>query len=320
MSRQTFTQLQNTSKDLISLSAGSVAVSTVANFIKQHLNQRYHIIQRKLRGFIQTDLPQTTVTVEDQQRYHYPPNIYPPITSATLEVGGVKYPLDIVHSQKQWDSLNQISYSGTTIPQYIFPMRDHFELWPIPQEDDDDITLIASMLDRDMTIEDYTTGTVTVANNSATVTGAGTTFTAAMVGRWFQTTNDQYWYRIAGFTSTTVITLETVFEGTSGALQAYTIGETPELPPELHELLPVGVAADFYAGPRKDFASAQAMNNYFWTGDYSNSLRTLKDAAGGVLGAQKQYSNRGGSRIIHKGGSKVDLYNDRWTSTLSSTI
>lgn len=318
--RQTFTQLQNTSKDLISLASGSVSASTVANFIKQHLNQKYHIIQRKLQGYIQTDLPQTTVTVANQQRYHYPPNIYPPITAATLEMGGVKYPLDIVSSQKQWDQLNQISYSGTTIPQYIFPMRDHFELWPIPQEAADDITLVSSLLDRDMSVEDYTTGSVTVANNSATVTGLGTTFTAAMVGRWFQTTNDQYWYRIAGFTSVTVITLETVFEGTSGATQAYTIGETPELPPELHELLPVGVASDFYAGPRKDFASAQAMNNYFYTGDYNNSLRGLHSSVGGVLGALKQYSRRGHNKIVNKGGSKVDLYDDRWTSTLSSTI
>lgn len=320
MARQTFTQLQNTVKDYISQSSGSLSASTIANFIKQHLNQRYHEIQRKLRGYIVTDLPQTCVTVDGQQRYHYPQNIYPPINSATLEIGDVYYPLDVVHSQKQWDTINQISFSGTAFPQYIFPMRDHFELWPIPQADGDTITLIASMLDRDMTIEDYTTGTVTVANNSATVEGAGTTFTAAMVGRWFQTTNDGYWYRISGFTDADTITLESVFEGSSGASQAYTIGEIPELPPELHMLLPYGAASDFYAGPRHDPSTAQSYNNYFWTGDFNNSQRFVNNAVGGVLGAVKTYSKRGTSAIIHKNLGISDLYDERWSSQLSSTI
>jgi len=320
MSRQTFSQLQITSKDYISQSVGSLAVSTIANFIKQHLNQRYHLIQRKLRGFIVTDLPQTTTTVEDQQRYHYPQNIYPPILSATLTVSSVAYPLDVVHSQKQWDQLNEISFSGTSIPQYIFPMRDHFELWPIPQAAGNTITLVASMLDRDMTAEDYTTGSVTVTNNSATVTGAGTTFTAAMVGRWFQTTNDQFWYRIAGFTSTTVITLESVFEGTTGAAQDYTIGEVPEIPPETHELLPYGVAADFYAGPRKDFDAAQSHNNYFWTGDFKNEFRDPRVCAGGLVNAIKTYSRRGDSRIIRKDLGQANRWDERWSGTLTSTI
>lgn len=320
MARQTFTQLQTTVKDYISQSSGSVASSTIANFIKQHINERYHLIQRKLKGFIVTDLPQTTTTVADQQRYHYPQNIYPPINSATLEISDVYYPLDIVHSQKQWDIINQISFSGTAFPQYIFPMRDHFELWPIPQATGDTITLVASMLDRDMTQEDYTTGTVTVTNNSASVVGSGTIWTSAMVGRWFQANEDQYWYRIASFTDTTHITLESVFEGTTKAGDTYIIGETPEIPPELHMLLPYGAAADFFAGPRHDPSTAQAYNNYFWTGDFNNSQRFVNNAVAGVLGAQKTYSKRGEGAIIKKNLGIADLYDERWTSTLSSTI
>lgn len=319
--RQTFTQLQNTSKDYISQASGSLSASTIANFIKQHINQRYHMIQAKLRGYITTDLPQTASTVADQQRYHYPPNIYPPINSATIKIGGVTYPLDVVHSQRQWDELNQISYSGTSIPQYIFPMRDHFEIWPIPQANGDTITLVCSMLDRDMTQEDYTTGTVTVTNNSASVVGSGTTWTAAMVGRWFQANSDQYWYRIASFTDTTHITLESVYEGTTTAGDTYIIGETPELPPELHYIIPYGVEADFYAGPRHDPATAQQYNNYFWTGDFNNSSRALRDVVGGVLGAEKLYSRRGSDiKVIQKEWDTYSLYDERWNSTLSSTV
>jgi hypothetical protein len=320
MSRQTFSQLQGTCKDYISQSTGNLASSTIVNFIKQHINQRYHTIQRKLRGYIQTDLPQTAVTVANQQRYHYPQNIYPPIMTATLEMADVSYPLDVVHSQMQWDQLNEITFSGSAFPQYIFPMRDHFEIWPIPQASGDTITLVASLLDRDMTVEDYVTGDVTVANNSVVVTGNGTTFTAGMVGRWFQTANDGFWYRIESFTNATEVKLESAFQGTSGASQAYTIGECPELPPELHELIPHGVSADFFAGPRKDFTSAQSHNNFFWTGDFTNNSRNVNEAIGGVLNAQRLYSKRGDSKIIRKDIGIADQFDERWTATLSSTI
>lgn len=319
--RQTYTALQNTSKDYISQASGSFASSTVANFIKEHINKRYHFIQAKLGGFITTDLPQTCSTVDGQQRYHYPQNIYPPITSATLEIGDVYYPLTIIHSQEKWDEINVVSYSATTYPQYIYPMRDHFEIFPVPQTDGDTITLVASMLDRDMSAEDYTTGTVTVTNNSATVAGAGgATWTAPMVGRWFQGNEDQFWYRIATFTNSASIALESVFEGSTKVGDTYTIGEVPEIPPELHELIPHGVAADFYAGPRKDFEAAQAHNNYFWTGDYMNVSRNVKLASGGLISAINKYSRRGDSSIIHKNIEMNDLFDERWNSVITSSI
>jgi hypothetical protein len=141
-----------------------------------------------------------------------------------------------------------------------------------------------------------------------------------MVGRWFQGNEDQFWYRIATFTDTTHIILESVFEGSTKTGDTYTIGEVPEIPPELHELIPHGVAADFYAGPRKDFEAAQAHNNYFWTGDFFNASRNVKLAAGGLIGAINKYSRRGDSSIVHKNIEMNDLYDERWTATLSSTI
>jgi hypothetical protein len=72
------------------------------------------------------------------------------------------------------------------------------------------------------TIAPYTTGTVTMTQDSPTVTGAGTTFTAAMVGRSFRIGTGPY-YTIAGYTSATVITLDTNYVGSGGAGQNYTI-------------------------------------------------------------------------------------------------
>jgi len=52
----------------------------------------------------------------------------------------------------------------------------------------------------------YTTGTVAV-DVSGNVTGSGTTFTAAMVGRGFQASGQTSWYRVATFTDATHITI-----------------------------------------------------------------------------------------------------------------
>ncbi|MGE0126682.1 MAG: hypothetical protein AB7U82_01160 [Blastocatellales bacterium] len=53
----------------------------------------------------------------------------------------------------------------------------------------------------------YTTGTVAV-DASGNVTGSGTTFTSAMVGKPFKATGHSKWYRVKTFSSTTAIVIE----------------------------------------------------------------------------------------------------------------
>lgn len=67
----------------------------------------------------------------------------------------------------------------------------------------------------------YTTGTVAVAVTTGVVTGSGTTFTSAMVGRGFKATGHTKWYRVKTFTSTTSITIE---DDKDDATSAYTGG------------------------------------------------------------------------------------------------
>lgn len=55
---------------------------------------------------------------------------------------------------------------------------------------------------------DYTTGTVTVDVTTGLVTGSGTTFTSAMVGKGFKATGHTTWYRVKTFTNTTSIVIE----------------------------------------------------------------------------------------------------------------
>lgn len=55
---------------------------------------------------------------------------------------------------------------------------------------------------------DYVTGTVTVDITTGAVTGSGTTFTAAMVGRGFKAVGHTKWYRVKSYASSTSIVIE----------------------------------------------------------------------------------------------------------------
>jgi hypothetical protein len=78
---------------------------------------------------------------------------------------------------------------------------------------------------------------VTVTNGSATITHSGTGFTEDMVGRYFYVTDgsDGYEYQIVDYTSSSVLTLENVYEGVSGAGREFLIGIVPDIPEEYHD-------------------------------------------------------------------------------------
>ena len=65
------------------------------------------------------------------------------------------------------------------------------------------------------TVAPYSTGTAKVTNGSATITGVGTIWTSAMVGRKFRHANENAYYRISGFTSVTSLTIDTPYQGST---------------------------------------------------------------------------------------------------------
>lgn len=70
----------------------------------------------------------------------------------------------------------------------------------------------------------YTTGTVTVTQDSPTVTGAGgATFTSAMVGRLFFGNDGDNWYEISAYVSATEITLASNYMGDTESGITYSI-------------------------------------------------------------------------------------------------
>lgn len=69
----------------------------------------------------------------------------------------------------------------------------------------------------------YSTGTVSVTKGSSTVTGAGTTFTSAMLGQCFKLDSSDKLYTVVDYTSATEITINPEFEEGSQTSQGFKI-------------------------------------------------------------------------------------------------
>ena len=318
MSRETFGSLLLASQNYVldPETTSPTALSDTRTFLKKELNNAYRLVLTKLKNYT-TQRTNTDLT-EDAVQFYPKPADFHTLEAATLTVGGIAYPLTPIDSYDEWNKLNQIDFSGTVIPQFIFVRRDDYGIWPEPSADDDTITLVYNLITKEMAADDYTTGTVTTVQDDATVTGTDTVFTAAMEGRWFKATDDGEWYRIDSYTDATHLELENAFEGTAVTDSTYIIGESPEIPVQLHELLPYKAVAPYLAGMKKSPAQAQAFLNFFYTGDFSNSSRRLRDAAGGLLNAVREYSGlgRSNSRLVRRKRGGVSRFNESWSSTL----
>ena len=69
----------------------------------------------------------------------------------------------------------------------------------------------------------YAVGTIALTAGSTTVTGTGTTFTAAMAGKYLRRAGDSALYKIQTFTNTTTLVLATAYGGTTGTTLSYQI-------------------------------------------------------------------------------------------------
>ena len=284
--------------------AGFYSDSTLLSDFQYSLGQRYQMIMGTLFSYINQDTL-TANTVASQQYYYYPVGTVG-IDSATITIGSVQYTLYPIYDQATWNWFNALTVQPTAIPQLIFPRKDDFGIWPIPQAEYT-ITFQRFFRDRNLLIDDYASGDVDVTNASTTVTGNGTTFTNAMVGRWFTVTDlatpgQGYWYRIASVTDSTHLELETYWASDTATGISYRIGETPEMPEEGHSMLPFGTASDFYAGLRNDADNAARFDNMFWTGTYINTSRNMddKNITGGLIGILRKYKDRERDNIVKR--------------------
>jgi len=203
-------------------------------------------------------------TVASQAGYQLPFN-NKQVVNTTVLIGSVLWQPQEVATRKQYDALNVIPFVNN-FPQFYYIWNSQLLLWPAPAENGDAITINYKRRIKDLSVTDYTTGTVSVNTAATTVTGSGTSWTTNMAGMWLNipitasntTSGDNEWYQIASVTNATTLVLDNPYQGAtnvSGA--AYTIGEVPILPEDFQDL-PLYRAMYVYnnsINPDKDKAS-----------------------------------------------------------------
>lgn len=201
----------------------------------------------------------------------YPlPNRFIRLIELYVTNGTMRYYAEPVYNDADWGVYQrQSSITGDQLRKvFVRPGLHTFEVFPKFATASLTMTMVYESFTKDLSADDYTTGTITtLANGGTEVTGSGTTFTEAMAGRWFKT-DDGEWYRIGGYTSATAITLQMPYQGTAIAAGSSTfkIGEITRLPEGTHEL-PVEYALwQHFSGPRRDDAKALVHKNNWLEG------------------------------------------------------
>lgn len=236
---KSFTTLQNLANSL-SQNTNSVNTTLMAQMISDA--QRYLI-----EKYFSNESSTTIVTVSQQQFYNLPYD-YSKLKTGTITVGQLRWNPTEILSRADWDSLNVFPYYSD-IPNNYFIYNNQIGFWPIPSSNGNTITFNYKRRVTDLSIADYSTGTVAVTNGSATVTGTTTGFLANYLpsagsvlnlNLWIKITppsGDGNWYQVSSITSATVLTLVNMYQGGTTAGASYVIGQMPVLLEDYHDLL-----------------------------------------------------------------------------------
>lgn len=197
---------------------------------------------------------QTIATVASQQFYTLAGNLDKPI-DVTVTIGTTKYTPTQARSWEEWNYINATTGVTSDAPSYFFIYNGTIGLWPIPSSSSNTITVDYQKVVRDISVANYTTGTiVSIANAGTAVVGSGSSWTTTMAGRFIRITysntankGDGLWYQIASVNSATTLTLTNSYIGTTIAAGAaeYTIGDCFVIP-EKYQMGPVYYAVSEY--------------------------------------------------------------------------
>lgn len=229
-----FTQLQtdfgklsqNTSVDNLDLGARLM-----------NIEQRY-----LLQKYFSNEGSYTMPTVAQQQFYKLPPN-YSKLKTVTITIGNLKWTPTEILTREEWDNLNVFPYYSD-IPNNYFIYNGQLGIWPIPSSNGNTVTFNYKFRIPDLSLADYTTGTVSVTTLTTAITGLGTTFTPTTnpqnESRWIQiaqTKGDNLWYQVSSVDSATGITLYDAYQGITVSGGSYTVGQMPILMEDFHDML-----------------------------------------------------------------------------------
>jgi len=187
----------------------------------------------------------TQDTVASQQAYVLPQSTRK-IIDLYVTVGSTVYSPVGIEDPALWKRILQSNLGTGDRTLFYYRQGNQVLLAPTPASASNTITIRVRKNVKDLSVADYTTGTITATNGDETIVGAGTTFTVAMEERFLRaTTGDMEWYEIEDFTDTTHLELVQKYEGTTVAGSAFIIGQVSPLP-ETYQELPILRAVALY--------------------------------------------------------------------------
>lgn len=267
---------------------------------KRNINLGQKVLETELGYPPEEDSRSITTTTSDT--YNLPENFIR-LIKLYVTVATTRYIADEVFDEDTWQTIKRRTSGGTSDNMtHVFLRQKTFEVYPTPSSAGNTMTMIYEALSKDLLNANYTTGTITtLANGGTAVTASGSTFTSAMVGRYFKIDTDGQWYRITAVGSATTLTIASPYQGTaiSAGTSTYTIGEIPRTPAATH-VIPVYFALwKHFEGVRRD----PSMGKYY-QGIFEKNLAWAKTV----------YGNRYSSQVIpsQRGLRRRALLNPNW--------
>jgi len=265
---RTYTKFRNDTAGYCNINTSdTTAMTKIDTNVNDSIRTMCNLQGGKLRFLEST---KNMLTVANQETYQIPNGfrklidmyIYSGSGSSTDTI----YSPEMVFDPTKWKKVLQYRLGTGSVPYFTYVQNTTYKIQPIPDTAGNLIVLRGRLQTRDLTIADYTTGTITsVANDGTAVVGNGTVWTTDMVGRYIQITEttaanggDGYWYEIGVWTDATHITLTKPYEGTSisAGTAAYTIGQTSVIP-EAYDVAVVYRATALYWQNQSDLVRSK---------------------------------------------------------------
>ncbi len=242
-------------------------------------------LSQAVLGYVNTSIMSITISVGGVQFYRMPPN-YSKLKDVTITVGNLTWTLDEIRTREEWDRLNVFPYYAN-IPKnfFIYAGGDKggmIGIWPIPSSTGNIITFNYKFRVPDLSLADYSTGTVSVTNGSTAVTGSGTVWVVTtnqqLESRWIQIAQplgDNLFYQVQSVDSSTGITLYQPYQGITVSGGTYLLGQMPLLPEDFQDMLLWKSLVHYYGTIKKD-TEKHSMHEE----TYKEKLKLLNDYSG----------------------------------------
>lgn len=278
----------------------TTTMATIDTYLNDSIRTICNLQGGKLR-FLETT--KDMYTVANQETYQIPNGFRKLIDMYIYSDAGTDpagrstiYSPEMIFDPVKWKRVLQYRLGTQDVPYFTYVENTTYKIQPIPSTTGNLIRLRGRLQVRNISIADYTIGSiVSIANGATAVIGSGTVWTADMVGRYIQITEttaanggDGFWYQIGSYTSATSIGLTKPYEGTSisAGTAAYIIGQCSVIP-EAYDVGVVQRSAALYWDNNSDLVKGKT---YWMKYDGGMEAGYSKDYGGLML---QMLSNEG---------------------------